>query len=348
MAAIRNQAPLDCCLCEEISSGAFPRQYQEVYPVNSRICLNTGEFVALPTLSPLSPGHVLILPQNHVTSDSNGQWGALLYRHRGTDRPAEAAAPQALRELLYGSQMKRMTLRKILNEVFDKLQNAHSNLRVRRVSIRSHFKRYFRKHGARGRIRKLLGPDANSIRLRFLGARIYNPLRCVTSLPRRAKLSVAAIHGDLHPDNIVIDRNGVPHLIDFAWAHKSRDVLIDFVLLENSARFMAFPSAGPINLSDQLKVDQALLDENGFRRINSLSLSSHARREEYARLACLIGHIRKRARTLLKGEFSMQKYLLTQFIVLYGLLRYKDYEPYTSTRALGLIAARLKRIGLPS
>jgi serine/threonine protein kinase len=161
-------------------------------------------------------------------------------------------------------------------------------------------------------------------------------------------LNVSPVHGDLHPDNVVIDRNGVPHLIDFAWAHKSRDVLIDYVLLENSIRFMAFAWAGAVNLSDQLKVDQVLLEEDGFGRISSIEFSSPGRRDDYSRLGCVVGVIRKRARALMGDRFSMQGYLLTQFILLYGLLRYDSYEPHVATRALGLIAARLKKIGLPT
>ncbi len=59
---------LNCCLCEELSSKAFPGQYRSAYPVDSRICYETDEFVVLPTLSPLCAGHVLILPRRHVTN----------------------------------------------------------------------------------------------------------------------------------------------------------------------------------------------------------------------------------------------------------------------------------------
>jgi diadenosine tetraphosphate (Ap4A) HIT family hydrolase len=68
MDAINNQAPQNCCLCEEISSKAFPKQYQGAYPVTTRICVDTGEFVALPTLSPLFAGHILVLPYRHVSN----------------------------------------------------------------------------------------------------------------------------------------------------------------------------------------------------------------------------------------------------------------------------------------
>ncbi len=274
--------------------------------------------------------------------DSSGKrFGALLYIHHGADGPLGAA----------DAKTPMPTLRTILTEVFTKLSNAHSKLVSKKVLLKSHFKRYLRRHhaprrGSRFRIGRVLAPNAGCKEIPFLGARIYNPLKYADVLTRHAHLLVAPVHGDLHPDNIVIDRKEIPHLIDFAWARGRRDVLVDFALLENSIRFMAFPR--PMNLADQLKVDRALVYERGFDQIPELGLSSEEHRGDYERLACAIGIIRKRARTLLGARFSMRRYLLTQFILLYGLLRYDDYEPYASTRALGLIAARLKKIGLPS
>ena len=49
-----------------------------------------------------------------------------------------------------------------------------------------------------------------------------------------------------------------------------------------------------------------------------------------------------RAKDFLGPDFSMDRYLLTQFILLYGLMRYPEYEPYSGTRALGMIAKRLR------
>ena len=68
MRTSNERAAFSCCLCEEISSRTFPDQYRGAYPVSSRICHETDEFVVLPTLSPLCAGHVLILPRRHVTN----------------------------------------------------------------------------------------------------------------------------------------------------------------------------------------------------------------------------------------------------------------------------------------
>jgi len=289
--------------------------------------------------------------EDHLFSaiDQSGRkWGALLYIYHGQGKRQGAEVTQALRKLIYDAEFSSTRIGRILKQVFDGLKDAHSRREPEQVPIRQHFERYFRDDAAQARIRCVLGKDADAKSPMFLGSRIYNPLHHLNNLPKHANLYVAPVHGDLHPDNIVIDRNRVAHLIDFAWAHKSRDVLIDYVLLETSIRFMAFALAGAINLWDQLDVDRLLLDEDGFSRIQSIRFSSPFRRDDYSRLGYVVGVIRKRARALIGDRFSMQGYLLTQFILLYGLLRYDDYEPYVATRALGLIAARLRKIGLPA
>lgn len=76
-----------CCLCEEIRSGEFPTQYRSAYPIESRISCVSGEFVALPTLSPLNSGHILVLPKRHVSSLADlpeSMWQTLLESLRST------------------------------------------------------------------------------------------------------------------------------------------------------------------------------------------------------------------------------------------------------------------------
>jgi hypothetical protein len=53
--------------------------------------------------------------------------------------------------------------------------------------------------------------------------------------------SLGFVHGDLHPNNIVLSAGNVPAIIDFAWARSEADVLQDFVLMECSFRFLLFP-----------------------------------------------------------------------------------------------------------
>jgi diadenosine tetraphosphate (Ap4A) HIT family hydrolase len=58
----------NCCLCEEVLTGEFPSPYGTAYGTSSRLCYETTEAVALPTVSPLTAGHMLVLPRAHVTS----------------------------------------------------------------------------------------------------------------------------------------------------------------------------------------------------------------------------------------------------------------------------------------
>ena len=61
-------ARLNCCLCDEVSTGRFPAEYERVYEVGSRICRQSDNFLALPSISPLCAGHTLVVPRSHVTS----------------------------------------------------------------------------------------------------------------------------------------------------------------------------------------------------------------------------------------------------------------------------------------
>lgn len=267
---------------------------------------------------------------------------ALLYPHLGTDQPKGAETPLSFREVLYCPEHSflKESLPSCLTEVYAKLHEAHRVSRSEQVSIRQHYNRYFRGNVSKQRIIGILGSQATEESFHFLNTNIYNPLTLIENASGTAELRLSRVHGDLHPDNIILDRNKNPHLVDFAWASEDHDVLVDFVLLENSIRFMHFPRKA--NLDEQLHVDEVLLDEDGWQLVPSLSFANVEARRIYSRLAVMTGTIRQKARQLLGADFSMRKYLLSQFLILYGLLRYDTYEAYTATRALGMIARRLK------
>lgn len=255
-----------------------------------------------------------------------------------------------MRDLLYRSKAPVVPvakLRSVIEEVFKKMSRAHSRCKVEQgVQWRKFVGRYLRNDKARNRVRSVLGARADSRKIYFLGAEIDNPLIYLDDLPARMDVPVAPVHGDLHPDNVIVDHNDLPHLIDFAWAKKRENLLVDFVLLESSIRFMAFPR--PINLEDQLRVDRALIDEDGYKRVRTLHFPKAMHQNDYARMSCAVEAIRERARGFLGDKFSMEQYLFTQMIVLYGLLRYDQYDPYVSIRALGLIATHLRKVRFPN
>jgi len=280
-------------------------------------------------------------------------WGGILYAHRGAVQPGEAAKnPVTFRQIMYyphsskesmpsgfPRSFSKKVLEKCLTEVFEKLQEAHSRLTPKNVDVPRHYGNYLGGNAATKRIARILGSAHSKESLRFAGKKIMNPILLRQKLPQRRDIQQGRIHGDLHPDNIVLSRALTPCLIDFAWAKRHRDVFIDFVLLESSIRFWHFPHSA--NLSEQALVDELLLHEDGAAHVVDREFSDRLTTNLYHRLATMVGVIRSRAKQALSGRFSMEEYLLTQFIVLYGLMEYESYVPSITTRALGLIGKRL-------
>jgi hypothetical protein len=272
------------------------------------------------------------------------EWGGILYPHMGTDQTDEAENSVTLRQRLFLAErpydpLSDAAMKTILMEVFARLRNAHRNPRWESRPLAIAYDRYFRKHESQRRIRQILGRLVAEETFPFLGAVLYNPLRFIDSLPESAVLPMGRVHGDLHPDNVVLHRCGTPHLIDFAWAKDERDILVDFVLMENSIRFRDFPRT--VNLDEQLEVDDTLTKDNTFEGIPSWKSFDQQNKDAYNQLAVAVSLIRLSAKSVLGSRFSVERYLFCQFIVLYGLFRFEGYEPYTSIRALGIIAKRL-------
>ena len=275
----------------------------------------------------------------------NGRAG-LIFLHRGTNQPQNAQDVLTLSNILYKNKRTYTVnrIKSIVNNVYESLEVAHRDAVSKPVNPSKYYKDYFRSHKSRKKIQSVLGKHANDGYFKFLNTYIYNPLKLMNELPSKVTVYEGHIHGDLHPDNIVLDRNKIPRLIDFAWAKQHKDILIDYVLLENSIRFMHFPQIA--NLEEQRFVDSCLLEENGYNAIFSHNFSNNNIQHLYFKLATLVKVIRKCARKNLAENFAIERYLFTQFVVLYGLLRFDTYNQYITTRALSMISKRLKNNGL--
>ena len=57
-----------CPFCIEIASGQLPAQYEQSLGVRNRVLRDDGRYIAIPTISPLCEGHILICPKDHVSS----------------------------------------------------------------------------------------------------------------------------------------------------------------------------------------------------------------------------------------------------------------------------------------
>lgn len=58
----------DCCFCTEVETKLMPQMLGGYASSPSRIVAESGSFVALPSVSPLAAGHLLVLSKEHYTS----------------------------------------------------------------------------------------------------------------------------------------------------------------------------------------------------------------------------------------------------------------------------------------
>lgn len=273
-----------------------------------------------------------------ITADGYDKHGALLFPHRGDIE---------LHEIAYKLYDKKKKVDELVNSFDDIYQGlcrkAHETAQLKDIELLKSYKWYLRGCYATERIKSVLGGNAKKRQFCFLSAQIFNPLIALRKLPSRFTCNVGPVHGDLHPKNIIFNRQMHPGLIDFAWSRHQRHILVDFVLLENSLRFFIFPKC--YNLEEQLKIDKLLLHEKGYLQIINCSFSTKKCKQLYLRLASMVQKIRENARRVAGAKYTFNEYLLSQFIVLYGLLKFDEYAIYTALRALGLIANKLFRKG---
>jgi hypothetical protein len=285
--------------------------------------------------------------------------GALLYPHWGVGSSStseqkvrrSALMPRQLEQMIESMFMGESRYRdpevlQCLGIVFDKLWNVHLHAKEKPVSL-SKYQEYLREKKGNDVIKCVLGK--NKVKLErpdFLGVQIYNPIKAFSRLPKRLPglCKFGPAHGDLHPKNVILDETNYPHLIDFYWHRRYRHILVDYVLLENSIRFLLFPNFA--NLDDRKLVDTLLLKEDGYSEILADSFSSAKMKPAYKSLARMIQLIRKRARAQKAIVKDFTEYLISQFIVLYGLLDYPEYANCVTVRALGLIANKLEERGV--
>lgn len=309
-----------------------------VFKVNRRKKIKE-EYKGIKSIQPLLTDTLSVLGPKY-----SPRKGALLYQYKGAETTKETKFTKELEEIVYNMKYPTGKLLSHFDKLFQKIKKLHNDATIKTFNLFDNYGRYFRDHVARKRIYSVLG-HCRKYEFQFLRAKILHPIVALSRLQRESRCKIGAVHGDLHPRNIILDRKHQLYLIDFAWSHRARHILIDYVLLENSLRFFLFPKF--VNLNEQLEVDKLLLDEKGYIKIKKIFYTTRAKRKAYERLAVLVGTIRRWARKDV-GEkyYSFNNYLLSQFIVLYGLLKFEEYDIYIALRALGLIADRLLKNGL--
>jgi 2-polyprenyl-3-methyl-5-hydroxy-6-metoxy-1,4-benzoquinol methylase len=114
-----------------------------------------------------------------------------------------------------------------------------------------------------------------------------------------------AVHGDLHAQNVIIDKDGRISLIDFGWTDV-RWRAIDYIWLECSLKFVV--SSPYAILEDLLEMDKLLDDAwNNKSEINTTLFDGKMHAANLKKIASGVSFIRQHARTHLP-TLSLQDY----------------------------------------
>lgn len=63
-----NLKTLSCSFCRELMDNRIPAEFMKQCGIVNRVFKESDNFVAVPSVSPITVGHVLIIPRTHITS----------------------------------------------------------------------------------------------------------------------------------------------------------------------------------------------------------------------------------------------------------------------------------------
>ena len=227
--------------------------------------------------------------------------------------------------------------------------SAYSHAKSESVKIQEEYGNYLRldtvpqrnRIGTRDLLQAALGNQYNRELVSLYGVEVYNPLIMLDMLLKlETKMMIGPIHGDMHTSNVVFDADYRPWLIDFAWGSNKGHILKDFVLMENSIRFMNFPKN--IIHDSEIEIDRHLVYEDGYISAKCVKAYNDWVQNHTFQMLTLIGTVREYAKISMGTNWCFKEYLIAQFLVLLGSICHYDYNFRGSVRTLGLIANELK------
>ena len=252
----------------------------------------------------------------------------------------------ALSELVGRKDVEQLSGCKLLFErVFAICGKAQIKSVVKFAKYGDHYKKSLKsKERIDSRLRQMygLGPDSKPGELVMLDVRVANPLVVIEELIEKSDdFLLGPIHGDLHATNVVLDNEGRPHLIDFAWAEKQGVIFRDYTLMECSLRYMVFPTHRDPRI--HLEIDKACLKVDGLQLLQSDKCFFNSISIDYRRLIELLIVVRTHAEKVsgVLAENWFESYLKNLFLMHYRLHEYPGYG-LLSARALGLLALRIR------
>jgi serine/threonine protein kinase len=153
-------------------------------------------------------------------------------------------------QLLHRKHEPTRNIMKHLDGVYQLLHGVHRDGRVRcgrkLFDYRQEYSSYLR--GLHTHLSSipatLFGMDERTIMFGLTWPNPVQVLHRVLALPP-IEGACGPVHGDLHPKNIVLDKQMQPSIIDFGWAQRQGHLVRDYALMEVNLRAMTLPSHVP-------------------------------------------------------------------------------------------------------
>jgi hypothetical protein len=203
-----------------------------------------------------------------------------------------------------------------IDKVFESLKPLHmrgGKVQSRPRSLLKEYEKYLRGVNTWGEAWHSIWGPATKKTIEAQGVKRMNPFWVLEKIRklRPSPIRCGAVHGDLHPKNILFSDRLSPHLIDFGWAEDDAHVAKDFVLLECNVRFMVLRPEIPGN--DLRK----LCNWVDFTAAPTVT-------DPYCQLRVrLIEMIRNKAKEVLYPSTNWEtEYVIPLFLVAFGLLKH--------------------------
>lgn len=253
-----------------------------------------------------------------------------------SDEPS-AAAP-GTKEISVKESVDRVL--ELVAEVHRKSKQATTILRQFRYS--EAYEWYLRGTQPDGNARKvvdrLFGADE---KVEAFGEIWPNPVKLLDRILKKHNVfkgAAGSVHGDLHPKNIIFDREKQPQVIDFGWARNNMHVVVDYLLLDINLRAMTLASQVPelelLRAARCLCKDDVPQDGIDSRLLNRL---------EVIRDVIWVRAVRSKAVSLETGDPWLKEYLIPYFLVTFGLLVHLD-DAKNQRALLASVLAAAERI----
>jgi hypothetical protein len=198
------------------------------------------------------------------------------------------------------------------------VHQVHRNGRVKcdiaSISLEHEYRWYLRgltKPGST--IPELLFGDGADIQI--FGETWPNPARVVRRILDLPAIdtSCGPIHGDLHPKNVVLDKNLKANVIDFGWARPVGHIAKDYALMEANLRSMTLPSQVPFVELRALAQSWSITDQPNVAEGHVAMRQSLIRHCIWPRVA----------KSVVLQNWN-HEYLAPLFLISFGLLKHLD------------------------